>query len=236
MSSSQRQRAAERRERLAAQFAADRAAAVERARGKARRGRSTANGSSGTSASCFAGAVHRAGRVDVEPGRGRGRTSPRAAGTYFSSGGASLGWAPGAAIGMKLARPEQFVIALCGDGVFNFSSPVAALWGQQKAAAPSLTLVFNNACYSASRVPLRGLYPNGAAVRTGNYMATDINPPPDYAQSGRSVRRPRRDPARPRRGGAEGLRRRRRRRQKRPERRGRRGPGPHAITRRALAR
>jgi len=30
-------------------------------------------------------------------------------------------------------------------------------------------------------VPLRGLYPNGAAVRTGNYMATDIQPPPDYA-------------------------------------------------------
>jgi acetolactate synthase-1/2/3 large subunit len=82
---------------------------------------------------------------------------------------------------MKLARPDDFVVALCGDGVFNFSSPVAALWGQRKANAPSLTLVFNNACYSASRVPLRGLYPHGAAVRTGNYMATDIDPPPDYA-------------------------------------------------------
>jgi acetolactate synthase-1/2/3 large subunit len=102
-------------------------------------------------------------------------------GSYFSSGGASLGWAPGAAIGMKLARPDQFVLSLCGDGVFNFSSPVAALWGQRKVAAPSLTLVFNNACYSASRVPLRGLYPDGAAVRTGEYMATDLEPPPDYA-------------------------------------------------------
>jgi acetolactate synthase-1/2/3 large subunit len=102
-------------------------------------------------------------------------------GSYFSSGGASLGWAPGAAIGVKLAQPDQFVVALCGDGVFNFSSPVAALWGQRKMHAPSLTVVFNNACYSASRVPLRGLYPDGAAVRTGNYMATDIDPPPDYA-------------------------------------------------------
>jgi acetolactate synthase-1/2/3 large subunit len=108
-------------------------------------------------------------------------------GTYFSSGGASLGWAPGAAIGMKLARPDDFVIALCGDGVFNFSSPVAALWGQQKHNTPSLTLVFNNSCYSASRVPLRGLYPDGAAVRTGNYMATDITPPPDYAVVAQSV-------------------------------------------------
>ena len=58
---------------------------------------------------------------------------------------------------------------------------MAALWGQRKANAPSLTVVFNNACYSASRLPLRGLYPSGAAVRTGNYMATDIQPPPDYA-------------------------------------------------------
>ena len=45
-----------------------------------------------------------------------------APGTYLSSGGASLGWAPGAAIGIKLARPDHFVVALCGDGVFNFSS------------------------------------------------------------------------------------------------------------------
>jgi acetolactate synthase-1/2/3 large subunit len=103
-------------------------------------------------------------------------------GSYFSAGGASLGWAPGAAVGVKLARPDQFVVSLCGDGVFNFSSPVAALWGQQKAAAPSLTVVFNNACYSASRLPVRGLYPEGAAVRTANYMATDIDPPPDYAK------------------------------------------------------
>jgi acetolactate synthase-1/2/3 large subunit len=42
-------------------------------------------------------------------------------------------------------------------------------------------LVFNNACYSASRLPLGALYPDGAAVRTGNYMATDIESPPDYA-------------------------------------------------------
>jgi acetolactate synthase-1/2/3 large subunit len=112
----------------------------------------------------------------------RSHLSTGGPGTYFSSGGASLGWAPGAAIGVKLARPDHFVVALCGDGVFNFSSPVAALWGQRKANAPSLTVVFNNACYSASRVPLRGLYPDGAAVRTGNYMATDIQPPPDYAK------------------------------------------------------
>ncbi len=187
MSAAQRQRATERRDRISAQLASDRSAAEERARVKA-------------SIRPLDGewVVWNLRRLLPEQyivldesmsnrqwARTHLATGP--AGTYFSSGGASLGWAPGAAIGMQLARPDHFVVALCGDGVFNFSSPVAAVWGQQKAAAPALTLVFNNACYSASRVPLRGLYPNGAAVRTGNYMATDIDPPPDYAKVGESA-------------------------------------------------
>jgi acetolactate synthase-1/2/3 large subunit len=182
MSSVQRQRAADRRERLVAQFAADRSAAVERARGKAQTRPLDGEWVVWNLRQLLPEQYTVLDESMSNRTWARTHLATGAAGTYFSSGGASLGWAPGAAIGMKLARPEQFVISLCGDGVFNFSSPVAALWGQQKHAAPSLTLVFNNACYSASRTPLRGLYPNGAAVRTGNYMATDINPPPDYAK------------------------------------------------------
>jgi acetolactate synthase I/II/III large subunit len=183
MTPSQRVRAAERRLRIGDQVARERVAAVERARSKAR-----------TSPLDGEWVVWNLKQLLPEPDKtiildeamsnrlwSRTHLSTGGPGTYLSSGGASLGWAPGAAIGVKLARPDHFVVALCGDGVFNFSSPVAALWGQRKASAPSLTVVFNNACYSASRVPLRGLYPNGAAVRTGNYMATDIQPPPDYA-------------------------------------------------------
>jgi acetolactate synthase I/II/III large subunit len=181
MTGSQRQRAAERRSQIGDQVQRERQAAVERAKSKA-----TTRPLDGEwvlwnlkqllSEPYIVLDEAMSNRVWARTHLSTGRP-----GTYFSSGGASLGWAPGAAIGVKLARPDHFVIALCGDGVFNFSSPVAALWGQRKVNAPSLTLVFNNACYSASRTPLKGLYPDGAAVRTGNYMATDIQPPPDYA-------------------------------------------------------
>ena len=44
-------------------------------------------------------------------------------GTIFASGGGSLGWNGGAAIGMKLAAPEKTVVALTGDGSYMFSVP-----------------------------------------------------------------------------------------------------------------
>ena len=184
LSASERDRVAQRRARIADELAKQRQAASARAQGKA-----TTRPLDGEFVLyTLAGLLPRDRQVTVLDESMSNRTWARThlstggPGTYFSAGGASLGWAPGAAIGMKLARPDDMVVALCGDGVFNFSSPVAALWGQRKMGAPSLTLVFNNACYSASRVPLRGLYPTGAAVRTGNYMATDIDPPPDYAK------------------------------------------------------
>src|SRR6185436_6672935 len=42
----------------------------------------------------------------------------RRPGTLFSSGGGSLGWCGGAAVGAKLARPDALVVALCGDGTY----------------------------------------------------------------------------------------------------------------------
>jgi len=181
MSQSQRVRAAERRSKIGAQVQRERLAAVDRARSKALN-----NPLDGEWVVWNLKQLLPAPTTILDEAMSnriwsRTHLSTGGPGTYLSSGGASLGWAPGAAIGVKLARPEHFVVALCGDGVFNFSAPVAALWGQRKANAPSLTVVLNNACYSASRVPLRGLYPDGAAVPTGNYMATDIQPPPDSA-------------------------------------------------------
>ena len=43
-------------------------------------------------------------------------------GTMFTSGGSSLGWNGGAAIGMKLARPDKTVVVLSGDGSYMFRS------------------------------------------------------------------------------------------------------------------
>ncbi|HVH78974.1 MAG TPA: thiamine pyrophosphate-requiring protein, partial [Stellaceae bacterium] len=47
-------------------------------------------------------------------------------GSYFgSSPAAGLGWGAGAALGVKLAKPERQVISILGDGSYIFSNPVA---------------------------------------------------------------------------------------------------------------
>ena len=127
MTASQRMRAAERRARIGDEVEGARRRAVERARSKAK-----------TNPLDGEWVVWNLKQLLPDPDKtiildeamsnrtwARTHLSTGAPGTYLSSGGASLGWAPGAAIGVKLARPDHFVVALCGDGVFNFSSPVA---------------------------------------------------------------------------------------------------------------
>jgi acetolactate synthase-1/2/3 large subunit len=103
-------------------------------------------------------------------------------GSYLTSGGSSLGWAPNAAIGVKLARPDRTVISVIGDGGFTFANPVAALWTAQHAAAPSLTVILNNGGYNASKQPIGRLYPDGAVVRADDGVVTSFDPAPDYAR------------------------------------------------------
>lgn len=101
--------------------------------------------------------------------------------SLFTPGGSCLGWALNAAIGCKLGRPDRMVVSLMGDGGFTFANPVAALWTAIKADAPSLTVVFNNACYAAAQKFIPDLYPGGAVARLGHGLVTRIDPRPDYA-------------------------------------------------------
>ena len=57
-------------------------------------------------------------------------------GTMFASGGGSLGWNGGAAIGMKLAAPEKTVVALTGDGSYMFSVPSTVHWMARRYETP----------------------------------------------------------------------------------------------------
>ncbi|MCC7372799.1 MAG: thiamine pyrophosphate-requiring protein [Chloroflexi bacterium] len=102
-------------------------------------------------------------------------------GTLFHPIGPGLGWAPGAAVGMKLAAPNRLVVAVVGDGSFVFSSPVAALYAAQQAGAPILTVVLNNSGYNASKQPIVGLFPDGASVQANAYPGVRFQQPPDYA-------------------------------------------------------
>ncbi|RIK46151.1 MAG: thiamine pyrophosphate-requiring protein [Chloroflexi bacterium] len=101
-------------------------------------------------------------------------------GTWYVSGGSGLGWGLGASLGIKLARPERQVVALVGDGSFVFGAPVAALWGMQQHNAPVMVVIFNNACYNATKRPLVASYPDGYSVGTDNFIGIDLLPAPRY--------------------------------------------------------
>lgn len=96
--------------------------------------------------------------------------------SWFQSGGSGLGWGLGGAIGVKLAAPQQPVMALVGDGSFFFGVPEAAFWVAQTAGAPILAVVCNNGGYNATKQPLRRAYSDGYAVRTGYYPAVQLTP------------------------------------------------------------
>jgi acetolactate synthase-1/2/3 large subunit len=112
-----------------------------------------------------------------------GRTRP---GSVLSACAPGLGWALGAAVGARLAAPEQTVVAVVGDGTFVFGSPVAALWAAQQARTPFLTIVLNNGGYNASKMPVLGLFPDGASQRANAFPGVRFSTPPDYAALARS--------------------------------------------------
>lgn len=93
-----------------------------------------------------------------------GLTEP---GSYVARGGAGLGWAGGAAVGIKRARPEKRVISLMGDGSYLFSNPVAAAWVAAEYDAPTLTVVYNNRGWNAVRTATEAQHPEGAASASG---------------------------------------------------------------------
>jgi len=105
------------------------------------------------------------------------RTKP---GTLFSSGGGSLGYNGGAAVGVKLAKPESLVVAICGDGSYLFSQPSTVHWMARRYEAPFLHVVFNNGGWRAPRQAVLSVHPDGLAAKAPDI---DIHFPhaPDYA-------------------------------------------------------
>lgn len=102
------------------------------------------------------------------------------AGSLFASGGGSLGWHGGAAIGVKLACPEKTVIAMTGDGSYLFSVPASVYWMARQYAAPFLTVIFNNRGWRAPKLSALAVHPSGYASRA-NDLGVAFDPPPDYA-------------------------------------------------------
>ncbi|HZQ36376.1 MAG TPA: thiamine pyrophosphate-requiring protein [Dehalococcoidia bacterium] len=101
-------------------------------------------------------------------------------GRWFVSGGSGLGWGLGAALGVRLANPDRPVIAMVGDGSFVFGEPLAAFWAAQQQRAPFMAVIFNNACYNATKRPLVAAYPEGYSVARDAFIGIDLAPAPRY--------------------------------------------------------
>ena len=85
-------------------------------------------------------------------------------GSYVSPYGSGLGWAPGAATGVKMAAPDHTVVALVGDGSYVFGNPTASAWMAAAHDAPSLTVVYNNSRWNAVRTSTLDQHPDGSAA------------------------------------------------------------------------
>jgi acetolactate synthase-1/2/3 large subunit len=104
---------------------------------------------------------------------------PSVPGTLIGSGGSSLGWSGGAAVGAKLAAPERTVVSLVGDGSYLFGVPSSAQWLARRYAAPSLTVVLDNQGWKAPMLSTRSVHPAGAAA--AGAFSTGFCPAPDLA-------------------------------------------------------
>jgi acetolactate synthase-1/2/3 large subunit len=105
---------------------------------------------------------------------------PMRPGSMLTSGGSSLGWNGGAAIGVKLAHPDRTVIALTGDGSYMLSMPSAVHWMVRRYATPFLQVIYNNGGWKSPKLSMLALHPAGHASRAAD-IGVGFAPAPDYA-------------------------------------------------------
>jgi acetolactate synthase-1/2/3 large subunit len=101
-------------------------------------------------------------------------------GSLHASGGGSLGWHGGAAIGAKLAAPDKTIVAMTGDGSYMFSVPSSVHWMSRRYDAPFVTIIFNNRGWKSPKLSTLAVHPDGYASRA-NDIGVAFDPPPDYA-------------------------------------------------------
>jgi benzoylformate decarboxylase len=92
---------------------------------------------------------------------------------HFTTAGGCLGWGVPNAIGAKIAQPDRPVVALVGDGSFQFG--VQALWTAVRYEVPVAVIIWNNGAYQANRKFLHQYGGRGAA--SGRYPGCSIDSP-----------------------------------------------------------
>jgi acetolactate synthase-1/2/3 large subunit len=109
-------------------------------------------------------------------------------GSYIASPHSSgLGFGLGAALGVKLARPEATVIATVGDGAYFFGEPLSCLFVQRAHALPILTVVFNNEQWEAVKFGTLAVHPTGVAQTRDRFPLSELRPSPRFEEMARTV-------------------------------------------------
>ena len=106
------------------------------------------------------------------------RTKP---GTYYlGSPAGGLGWALGAALGVKIAQPDALVVCAVGDGSYMFGNPTPAHYVAKAHDLPVLFVVFDNGRWYAVDRATEDLYPGGEAIKQNLNVFSGFADPPDY--------------------------------------------------------
>jgi acetolactate synthase I/II/III large subunit len=109
-------------------------------------------------------------------------------GSYIASPHSSgLGFGLGAALGVKLGRPDATVIATVGDGAYFFGEPLSCLFVQRAHGLPILTVVFNNQQWEAVKSGTLAVHPTGAAKTHGIFPLSELRPSPRFEEMARTV-------------------------------------------------
>jgi acetolactate synthase I/II/III large subunit len=88
-------------------------------------------------------------------------------GSYIANPASSGGYTPGAALGVKLAKPDKHVIAVTGDGFYMFSTANAALLASRSYGAPFTVVVFQNGAYSTGTLQVATMYADSFSKKVG---------------------------------------------------------------------
>jgi len=102
-------------------------------------------------------------------------------GTFFSHPHSGvLGWAPGAALGAKLARPDRMVVCAMGDGSHVFGVPTATHFMSRACDLPVLFVIYNNGSWQRSREAAFRYAPDGWAARAESVPLCELEPSPRF--------------------------------------------------------
>jgi acetolactate synthase-1/2/3 large subunit len=96
------------------------------------------------------------------------RTRPM---SFLGGAGGGLGYSGGMALGVKLARPNDRVVHIEGDGGFHFSTPTSVYAVAQAQGLPILTVVLDNGGWQAVKEAVLRVHPDGPAAQAGEFQA-----------------------------------------------------------------